>query len=412
MAVANMSGRGRLPVWTAVGVTAAMALGGVSFAASTPGSVPAAPHGPGGPGRGGMQGVITAINGGVLTLRRQGPGGSGTLTVDTSGSTTFQEGGPGAKSGTLTLSQLRVGERIAVRGTVSGTTVTARTVRLQPAPGRGPAKAGPHPGGPGRGGLQGMITAINGGVLTLRRQGPGPGGSGTLTVDTSGSTTFQEGGPGVKTGTLTLSQLRVGERIAVQGTLSGSTVSATTVAVQPAPPLSGVITAINGGVLTLQRQGPGGSGTLTVDTSGSTSFQERGPGAKTGTLALSQLRVGERVAVRGARSGSTVSATSVAVQPAPPLSGVITAINGGVLTLRRQGPGGGSGTLTVDTGGSTSFRGGPGAKTGTLTLSQLRVGERIAVRGTRSGSTVSATVVAVMPAGPKPGRPPLSGVGH
>ena len=393
MAVANMSGRGRLPVWTAVGVTAAMALGGVSFAASTPGSVPAAPHGPGGPGRGGMQGVITAINGGVLTLRRQGPGGSGTLTVDTSGSTTFQEGGPGAKSGTLTLSQLRVGERIAVQGTLSGSTVSAATVAVQPAPP-----------------LSGVITAINGGVLTLQRQGPG--GGGTLTVDTSGSTTFQEGGPGATSGTLTLSQLRVGERIAVQGTLSGSTVSATTVAVQPAPPLSGVITAINGGVLTLQRQGPGGSGTLTVDTSGSTSFQERGPGAKTGTLALSQLRVGERVAVRGARSGSTVSATSVAVQPAPPLSGVITAINGGVLTLRRQGPGGGSGTLTVDTGGSTSFRGGPGAKTGTLTLSQLRVGERIAVRGTRSGSTVSATVVAVMPAGPKPGRPPLSGVGH
>ncbi len=407
-----MSGRGRLPVWTAVGVTAAMALGGVSFAASTPGSVPAAPHGPGGPGRGGMQGVITAINGGVLTLRRQGPGGSGTLTVDTSGSTTFQEGGPGAKSGTLTLSQLRVGERIAVQGTLSGSTVSAATVAVQPAPP-----------------LSGVITAINGGVLTLQRQGPG--GGGTLTVDTSGSTTFQEGGPGATSGTLTLSQLRVGERIAVQGTLSGTTVTARTVRLQPAPGrgpakagphpggpgrggLQGMITAINGGVLTLRRQGPGpgGSGTLTVDTSGSTTFQEGGPGVKTGTLTLSQLRVGERIAVQGTLSGSTVSATTVAVQPAPPLSGVITAINGGVLTLQRQGPGG-SGTLTVDTSGSTSFQErGPGAKTGTLALSQLRVGERVAVRGARSGSTVSATVVAVLPAGPKPGRPPLSGVGH
>ena len=405
MAMANMHGQGqgrwrrRLPVWTAIGVTAAMALGGVSFAASAPVPVPPGPHGPGRPGHGLLHGVITAINGGVLTLQRQGPGGSGTLMVDTTSATAFR-GGPGAKAVALSLAQLRVGDRVAVRGTLSGSTVSATAVDVQPAPP-----------------LTGVITAINGGVLTLQRQGPG--GSGTLTVDATSATAFR-GGPGAKATALTLAQLRVGERVMVRGTLSGSTVSATAVAVQPAPPLTGVITAINGGVLTLQRQGPGGSGTLTVDTTSATAFRG-GPGAKSSTLTLGALRVGERVMVRGTLSGSTVSATALAVQPAGPgrgqgpagrhpggpgpglLHGVITAINGGVLTLQRQGPGG-SGTLTVDTTSATVFRGGPGAKSSTLTLGALRVGERVMVRGTLSGSTVSATAVAVQPV------PPLAGV--
>ena len=401
--MANMHGQGRgrwrrrLPAWTAMGVAAAMAVGGVTFAASVPPPAPAGAPGPGRTGRGLLSGVVTAIHGGVLTLQRQGPagGGTGTLTVDTTSATTFRSG-PGAKSGVLTLAQLRTGEHVMVQGTLSGSTVSATAVFVRPAPP-----------------LSGVVTAINGGVLTLQRQGPG--GGGTLTVDTTSATTFRSG-PGATSGALTLAQLRTGEHVAVQGTLSGSTVGATAVFVQPAPPLAGVVTAINGGVLTLQRQGPGASGTLTVDTTSATTFRS-GPGATSGALTLAQLRTGEHVMVGGTLSGSTVSATWVAVHPGgprgrgpigggpgrPALSGVITAISGGVLTLQRQGPGA-SGTLTVDTTSATTFRSGPGPKSGALTLAQLRTGEHVAVQGTLSGSTVGATAVFVRPA------PPLSGV--
>ena len=174
----------------------------------------------------------------------------------------------------------------------------------------------------------------------------------------------------------------------------------------PSPPLAqGEITAISGGVLTIK--GPGGK-TETVDTTSATVVRS-GPGPQSKASSVSALKVGDRVAVQGSQSNGVVTATAILVGPAPaeppspPLAqGEITAISGGVLTIK--GPGGK--TETVDTTSATVVRSGPGLQGKASSVSALKVGEGVAVFGNHSGNALEATAIWEMPAMPGvPGLP-------
>ncbi len=149
-------------------------------------------------------GEITAVNGSTLTVT--GRDGT-TYTVNAANATVMKEGAAS------TLTSLAVGEHVHVKGTLDGTTVTAESVMAGMKMGKG-GPGGRHGKGPG---VMGTVSAINGSTVTVT------GMNGTSYVVEAGSATVQKMAAG------TLSDIAVGDRIGVQGTVSGTTVTATNI---------------------------------------------------------------------------------------------------------------------------------------------------------------------------------------
>lgn len=155
-------------------------------------------------------GTISAINGTVITVTGN-ERHTGTFAVETSGAT-FTKAGASAS-----LSSFAVGDYVRAEGTVNGTNVTATTVT--DAPGMGMGKGGHGMGGRhGKGpGVMGQVSAISGSTITVT----GMDGK-SYTVE-AGSAKIQRFVTGA------LSDIAVGDRIGVQGTVSGTTVTATNI---------------------------------------------------------------------------------------------------------------------------------------------------------------------------------------
>ncbi len=155
-------------------------------------------------------GSITAINGSTLTLNDKRA--NATYTVDVSNATFTTRQKPtteGAKptETTTTLANLKVGDRVGVTGTLSGTSITATAVMT------GDGGMGGHGFGDHHG-VRGTVSAVSGSTLTVT----GQNGT-TYTVDASGATTS-------KVQTIRLSEISVGDSVDVGGTVTGTTVTA------------------------------------------------------------------------------------------------------------------------------------------------------------------------------------------
>jgi hypothetical protein len=100
-----------------------------------------------------------------------------------------------------------------VQGTVSGTNITATKIEDGVfGGGRGGRMGGP--GGPGDHGVQGTITAVNGSTLTVTCA------NGTVyTVNDAAATAS-------KITSLSLSDIQVGDTVGVEGSVTGTTVTA------------------------------------------------------------------------------------------------------------------------------------------------------------------------------------------
>ncbi len=149
-------------------------------------------------------GVITAINGSMITIAANPNHGGGTNTIETSGATFTKASAPAS------LSSFAIGDKIRATGTLNGTTLTATAVTDMPAFGIGGR------GGHGKGhGVMGEVTALNGSTITIT------GKDGQSYTVNAGSATIQ------KMTTGSLSDIVVGDTIGVQGAVSGSSVTAT-----------------------------------------------------------------------------------------------------------------------------------------------------------------------------------------
>jgi hypothetical protein len=159
----------------------------------------------GGPG---VHGTIAAIAGTTITVT--GDNGT-TYTVDAS-TAKILKSSPGATPTAPvagTIASLLVGDTVHVRGTVSGSAVTATEIFDGVMMG--------HKGGMGRGrgpGIMGTVSAVNGTTLTVA----GKDGT-TYTVET-GSAKLS------KVVDIATSDIKVGDTVGVQGTVSGTTVTA------------------------------------------------------------------------------------------------------------------------------------------------------------------------------------------
>ena len=139
-------------------------------------------------------GTVSGINGTTITLASSN---NKTYTVDVSK----------AKIMHGTLANILVGDKLDVFGQVNGTTVVARLVRDRSFEGRLF--------------FSGAVTAVNGSTLTIKNKN-----NVTYTIDASRATVTKGVGAGK---TVALSTVIVGDQVTVTGTLSGSTVNATSI---------------------------------------------------------------------------------------------------------------------------------------------------------------------------------------
>jgi hypothetical protein len=198
--------------------------------------------------RPGIFGTVSAINGNILTVVGRGPGtnqASTTYTVDATNSTVVKN------NATTTISAVLVGDTVSVRGTVSGTNVTATSIRdgLMM---RGSGYVGPDGnkdlGGDKRTGtspwptqnpiikgngqpvVAGTVATVSGSTLTITTTS-----NVTYTIDATNATIAK----GNATSTISNSSVAVGDYVVVQGVINGTSVTASSVIDQPANPANG-----------------------------------------------------------------------------------------------------------------------------------------------------------------------------
>lgn len=145
-------------------------------------------------------GEVTAINGTTITVNDMRKGG--TYTIDASGATFMNDGA------SADISAITVGSHVMAEGTLDGTTLTATKVMS------GMSKGGHGFGGRGHG-VMGSVTAVDGNTITVT------GKDGQSYTVNAASATVQKMVAG------SISDIAIGDRIGVQGTVSGNSVTAT-----------------------------------------------------------------------------------------------------------------------------------------------------------------------------------------
>ncbi len=162
-------------------------------------------------------GKVTSIVGDSITLTDKK--NNTTYVIDATNATITKHPAPTTQgttpsATTISVSQVAVGDMIAVQGTVSGTTITA--TKIEDGIGAmGGRMGGPgNHGGMGGQGVRGMVTAVNGSTVTVT----GIDGK-SYTVDASNTSVG-------KFETIPVSSIQVGDSIGIQGAINGTSVTA------------------------------------------------------------------------------------------------------------------------------------------------------------------------------------------
>lgn len=222
-----------------------------------------------------VEGLVDAIDAGARTLQ------IGSLQVSVPEGVPIRHG-----STALQFSDLHVGDRVHVKGSKSGSVVTASEVNVQ----QGQAT----PGGKRDAKVEGTVSGLGGTCPNLRFQVDGTG------VVTSASTQFKGG---------TCTSLEDGMTVEVEGSTSDGTITAMKVEVEDAPGQEGV--TLKGTLSGLSGQCPALTFTLqgtTVTTSAATVF-------KKGTCG--DVSAGAAVKAEGVLASGTLAATRVSFEGGP-----------------------------------------------------------------------------------------------
>lgn len=170
----------------------------------------------------GVFGTVASVSGTTLTVTSKGfrqNATATTYTVDASNATVTKNGANSS------VSNIATGDTVMVQGTVSGTSVTAKTIRDGMSQGQTPAIQGN-----GQPVIGGNMTAINGSTLTVTNKS-----NVTYTVDASSAKVSKAG---VTTMGATISNVVVGDNVVVQGTVNGTSVTASSIIDQGTSPSS------------------------------------------------------------------------------------------------------------------------------------------------------------------------------
>ncbi len=254
------------------------------------------------------------------------------------------------------------------RAANNGTLVGASTSQT-------PGPKGPHGPHFGRGG-EFTVTSVSGQTITAKdRTGA------SVTITTTSSTTFRNG-----TQTIQITDIKIGDEIAVRGArASNGNIAATAVMVRQ-PDAGGKVSRGNGSSFTVT--GPNNQ-TQTIQTTAATQFMV---GRTTGSLA--DVKPGEMVRATGTlNSDGSLTATTVHIAT-PHVVGKVTAINGNTLTLSTFN----NGTTTVTVTSTTTYFNVQTKAAAKQT--DIKVGDRVMVEAAvGSSAPYTATAVVIVPAG-------------
>ncbi len=268
-------------------------------------------------------------------------------------------------------------------------------------------------------GVFGTVASISGSTLTVTSKNKeaedGKPVTATYTVDASKATVTKNGAAS------TLANIAVGDVVMVEGTVSGTSVTATAIRSgmmmggrgmgREGHGILGTVASVSGSSLTVtsKKEDSNTTTTYTVDASKATVTKN---GAAS---SLANIAVGDMVMVQGAISGTTVTANMIMdglpqgqmmkggmIPPnsivkgdgQPIVGGNITAINGSALTITNKS----NVTYTVNAGAALIVK-----NNATSSISALAVGDSVIVQGAVNGNTITASSVinqGVQPAAP------------
>lgn len=286
-------------------------------------------------------------------------------------------------------------------------------------------------------GISGTVSAINGDSITVNGTTHGNSTTGTTpvvyTVDATNAKIVKivsntSGTTPIAPATITISGINVGDTVMIQGTVSGTSVTATqitdgTFPARVPPAATGTVSAISGSAITLTSKN---GTTYSVDASNATIM--KAPTASqttTGTtptrptpttITVADIQVGDTLMVQGTTSGTSITATSIfdgvfggqghdsfsgsqeTGKGTPRIGGTVTAINGDSITVssthRNSSTGSTPVVYTVDAANATiSKSAAKGVAPTTISVSGINVGDTIMVTGTISGTSVTATTI-------------------
>jgi len=168
----------------------------------------------------GVSGAVTAISGNSITITSkmgagESKGNATTYAVDATNAKVMKNGTSSSAS------SIAVGDTIMVVGTVNGTSVTATAINDgAPKGGLGDAKTPAQSPIQGNGEpvVGGTVTAINGSTLTVTNKS-----NVTYSVDTSAATIIKGNT------TSSIASVATGDNVIIQGTVNGTSVTATSI---------------------------------------------------------------------------------------------------------------------------------------------------------------------------------------
>jgi len=307
-----------------------------------------------------VTGAVASVSGSTISLTATG----GTYTVDATNAKILRKYGA-----TMTVADMQTGDSLSVVGTVSGTSITAKTIRDNSQQQK-------------NGTFSGTVSSVSGSSFVLASKQRG-----NQTINTDSTTKFKESGQT----SVSMSNVAVGENITTSGLWdsTNSTVAATNVTIVVKNEyVTGTLTAINGTSLTLTASTSSAT-VYTVDASNIKKVLRR-YGADT---TLSALQIGDTLQVRGIVNVDNVTASTIRDMSLQARSGTFTgtlsAINGTSFTLQSKD----RGAQTINTTASTTFRLG----TASTSMSSLAVGQTVTLSGVwdRTNSNVTATRVTI-----------------
>jgi hypothetical protein len=323
-----------------VGIATVATIGGTALAMTASAATSTATQSASGQHKGGVRkpgvmGTVSAVNGNSITVTSKKFTKAATGTTPTLTTVTYTVDATNAtvtkSNAASTVSNIAVGDTVMIQGTVSGTNVTATAIR------DGQFGNGQF----GKGGMQGRkpgvvgtVSAISGNSITVTSKARPVKGSSTTTttatpvtytVDATNATVTKSGA------TSSVSAIAVGDTLMVQGTVSGTNVTATairdgvmtrkpgtsgTTGVHTRNGVMGTVSAVNGTTLTVTskaRPNRGSSATATVATPITyTVDASSATVTKSGTASsVSAIVIGDTLMVRGTVSGTNVTAKTI-----------------------------------------------------------------------------------------------------
>jgi hypothetical protein len=306
-------------------------------------------------------GVASNISGTTLTLTSS----DGTVySVDASNVQTTRKYGASTQ-----ISAIQNGDTLNVRGTLSGSDISAVYVRdtsLQ-------AKNGT---------FSGTVTALNSPSFTLQSTSRG-----SQTVNTDSTTVFNENG---KTDSNGISDIMVGSKVIVTGVWdsANSNITASKInLILRTQTVSGTFAGLSGNTITLDSS-DSSSTVYTVDATSAKVTRKFG-----GTMQLTDIQTGDSLSVRGLVDGTNVTASAIRdmsqQQRNGTFSGTVSALSGASFTIQSRS----RGSQTVNTDSTTIFN--KNGQTDSNGISDISVGSTVTATGLwdNTQNTIAATKV-------------------